>query len=186
MRPAVSLFILIFSFLITGNIYATTYSYTDAAGTMHFVDDPAKIPAREREKMHIDSESSQSYSVDELQSIGSDKPVIELHYYPDDKCPQCDEAEDYLKARGFKYVKYEIDNERLRVGGNVFSLKPTIIVGSEKIIGFVMHSTDKRIDKLMGYDSKSADVLSQNAQRRKLKNERDYKIKNEKKEYRLD
>jgi glutaredoxin len=144
MRVVFSLSVLALFFLTACPLsYADMYSYTDAQGTMHFVDDPSKIPAKERKKARAEQDPS-----------GGEFSSIIIEFYSDDTCKPCRVAENFMKSRGFLYTKYNPndnhrDYKRMEALGGDYGV-PFFVINSQKVEGF----DPDEIDKLMNYTAR--------------------------------
>lgn len=136
-------------------VYGEIYTYTDAKGTVAYVEDLGKVPAKYRDRAKPLSDMEPISVMDSPGLAGKGvserrKPVkgsatekkrfsgtIEL--YVTSWCPVCRDAENYIKKMGYSYVKYDIEKDsaaKSRSGGFPGRGVPLVLVGDKNFRGF--------------------------------------------------
>lgn len=144
-------------------LHAEVFSYTDKAGTVHFVEDLNSIPKQYRKKVKVSSDQPTGNVVDTANgtylSVGPKKGLPEslkkkpaaqvtakkVELYVTSTCPYCRQAESYLSQKGIPYTAYDVNRDqaaasRFRsLGGRGV---PLIVIGTKTISGFSAEAID--------------------------------------------
>jgi len=139
--------------LATPPVFAETYTYRDASGTVSYVDDLGKVPARYR------AGATKLGEMEPISVMDSDAPAAgagkrkpgrpaarekkrfdgTIELYVTAWCPVCTDAEGYIKKMGYPYVKYDIEKDsaaRKRSADYPGRGVPLVVVGEKNFRGF--------------------------------------------------
>ena len=146
----------VFAMLPAVPAFCDIYTYRDANGTVSYVDDPGKVPARYRDGATLLGE------MEPISTIDSDTPATgkagggkrktgqaaaekkkrfdgTIELYVTDWCPHCKNAEGYIRKMGYPYVKYDIEKDsaaKKRSEGYPGRGVPLVVVGDKNFRGF--------------------------------------------------
>ncbi|BDV42021.1 NrdH-like redox domain-containing protein [Geotalea uraniireducens] len=138
--------------------WAEIYRYTDSAGQVHFVDDPAKVPRRYRKQLGtqaplaeinvVASPPGRAGGATASRPAGRYNGTVEL--YVTSWCGYCKKMERFLKEQGIPYVAYDVEQDRaaherfIQLGG---SGVPLARVGQRVVNGYNPEAVLRLLDQ---------------------------------------
>ncbi|MGA7827040.1 MAG: glutaredoxin domain-containing protein [Geobacteraceae bacterium] len=137
--------------LFAGTAQGEIYRYTDSTGSLHFVDDISKVPAKYRKQLG-QTGSSGDISIVDAGPASSPRKAEEplprkgisyggntVELYRTSWCGYCKKMERFLKEKGISYVAYDIEQDSTaaktfrELGGRGV---PLVRIGSTVIRGY--------------------------------------------------
>lgn len=138
---------------INFSVQADVYKWVDESGRVHYGDKPSKREKANAEKIDakISSYSSVTYSLGEGRAENNKPPKSNQRVimYSTAWCGYCKKARKYFKAKGIRFVEYDIEkNARAKQDYDALGGRgvPVILVGKQRMNGF----SETGFDRLYG------------------------------------
>lgn len=141
---------------------AEMYRWEDEKGTVTFKDTPPPVSKKRKVKIYTENDfdvappvppapKNSGRIVNSSQSTPSAAPKVErfngtVEMYVTDWCPVCKKAEQYMSAKSYPFVAYDIEKDRAamkryqELGGRGV---PLILLGNQKLSGFSSGAIDQ-------------------------------------------